>query len=127
MAELLPPRKAIVVIIIIFYIIIIFIIIIIIIVNFSAVIIMMIIILRVRATANAIIICVGFILGFIMSKTFVDLIGAVNASGTFWLYGGVCVLGTVYTVVWVPETRGKTIQQIQMLFDTGSKPQVRQI
>ena len=35
--------------------------------------------LRVRATANAIVICMGFILGFVMSKTFVDLIDAIHA------------------------------------------------
>ena len=34
---------------------------------------------RVRATANAIVICMGFILGFVMSKTFVDLINAIHA------------------------------------------------
>ena len=34
---------------------------------------------RVRATANAIVICMGFILGFVMSKTFVDLIDAIHA------------------------------------------------
>jgi Na+/melibiose symporter-like transporter len=71
---------------------------------------------RVRATANAVVICFGFILGFIMSKTFVDLIGAINASGTFWLYGSMCVLAAAYTAACVPETRGKTIEEIQQTF-----------
>lgn len=71
---------------------------------------------RVRATANAVVICLGFILGFIMSKTFVDLVGAVGASGTFWLYGGVCAAGAAFTAYYVPETRGRSIEEIQRLF-----------
>jgi len=71
---------------------------------------------RVRATANAIVICMGFILGFVMSKTFVDLIDAIHASGTFWLYGAVCLVGTLYTIFFVPETKGKTIEEIQQMF-----------
>merc|ERR1711962_1501567 len=61
---------------------------------------------RVRATANAIVI----------SKTFVDLIDAIHASGTFWLYGAVCLVGTLYTIFFVPETKGKTIEEIQQMF-----------
>ena len=76
---------------------------------------------RVRAQANAIVICFGFILGFIMSKTFVDLIGILQASGTFWLYGAVCVLGTIFTAIFVPETRGKTIEEIRNLFVPNSR------
>ena len=40
---------------------------------------------RVRATANAIVICMGFILGFVMSKTFVDLINAIHARYSSYL------------------------------------------
>ena len=95
---------------------------------------------RVRATANAIVICMGFILGFVMSKTFVDLINAIHAryscyllvissfltfmnidSGTFWLYGGVCLVGTFYTIFFVPETKGKTIEEIQQMFSSSSE------
>ena len=102
---------------------------------------------RVRATANAIVICMGFILGFVMSKTFVDLINAIHAryssylnfkvsgnfshksffnritvlhdSGTFWLYGAVCLVGSFYTIFFVPETKGKTIEEIQQMFSAS--------
>jgi hypothetical protein len=38
-------------------------------------------------------------------------------SGTFFLYAGVCVIGTIFTVFFVPETRGKSIDEIQTFFE----------
>ena len=46
-------------------------------------------------------------------------------SGTFWLYGGVCLVGTFYTIFFVPETKGKTIEEIQQMF--SSSPEERRI
>jgi len=71
---------------------------------------------KVRAIGNAFIICFGFILGFIVSKTFVDLTISIGASGTFWLYAGVCLLGSIFTFFCVPETKGKSIEEIQRMF-----------
>ena len=88
-----------------------------------------------RALGNAFNICICFIIGFIASKTFVDLVQAIGrnhmkirfdlddifffllgASGTFWMYGVICFLGGVFTLVFVPETKGKTIEEIQKIF-----------
>ena len=35
-----------------------------------------------------------------------------GASGTFWLYASVCLLGAVFTALWVPETRQAAIKQL---------------
>jgi len=72
---------------------------------------------RVRAMANSFIICFAFITGFIVAKTFVDLIESpLRESGTFWLYGGVCFIGGIFTLIFVPETRNKSIEEIQDYF-----------
>ena len=34
-------------------------------------------------------------------------------SGTFWLYGHICFLGFVVVYRRVPETKGKTLEQIE--------------
>ena len=54
-----------------------------------------------------------------MSKTFVDLTLSIGASGTFWLYAGVCLLGSIFTFIFVPETKGKSIEEIQKMFFVG--------
>ena len=71
--------------------------------------------------ANSFIICFGFIAGFLVAKTFVDLVDAVDESGAFWVYGGICLVGTVFTAVFVPETRGKSIDEIQAFYTKGGR------
>ena len=53
----------------------------------------------------------------------VGLIILLHDSGTFWLYGAVCLVGTIYTIFFVPETKGKTIEEIQQMF--SSSPEER--
>jgi hypothetical protein len=36
-----------------------------------------------------------------------------GADGTFWLYGAICVLGFLFILVALPETKGKTLEQIE--------------
>lgn len=68
---------------------------------------------KVRSIANSFIICFAFITGFLVAKTFVDLVQAIGCSGTFWFYGAVCAAGALFTLIFVPETRDKTIEEIQ--------------
>ena len=72
--------------------------------------------------ANSFIICFGFIAGFLVAKTYVDLVESpLGQSGTFWLYGGICTLGGVFTAVFVPETRNKSVEEIQNYFSGRSR------
>jgi SP family sugar porter-like MFS transporter len=32
---------------------------------------------------------------------------------TFWIYSGICAVGFVFIRLWVPETKGKTLEQIE--------------
>ena len=72
---------------------------------------------KVRSIANSIIICFAFLCGFIIAKTFVDLLEGFGQSGTFFLYGAICVFGTLLTALFVPETRGKSIEEIQRFYN----------
>ena len=78
--------------------------------------------LQVRAMANSFIICFAFITGFIVAKSFADLIESplLGEEGTFWLYGGICFVGGIFTLICVPETRNKSIEEIQSYF-SGNK------
>ena len=37
-------------------------------------------------------------------------------SGAFWLFTGVCVLGLLFTLACVPETKNKTLEEMEDLF-----------
>lgn len=36
-----------------------------------------------------------------------------KASGTFWLYGGICLAGFFFILRRLPETKGKSLEQIE--------------
>ena len=54
---------------------------------------------------------------FIVVKTFPNLTTMMGSSGTFWLYAGFCFVTILYTLVWIPETRGRSLQDIERYFE----------
>ena len=60
-----------------------------------------------------------------IAKTFVDLLQSLGQSNTFFFYGGICVVGTLLTALFVPETRGKSIDEIQKFYYKPRDPSSR--
>ena len=54
---------------------------------------------------------------FIVVKTFPNLSQSMGDSGTFWLYAGFCFVTIIYTLVWIPETKGRSLQDIEKYFN----------
>ncbi len=50
---------------------------------------------------------------FVLTYTFPLLNNALGAAGTFWIYGGVCLLGFLFTYRYVPETKNKSLEEIE--------------
>ncbi|TJY68426.1 sugar porter family MFS transporter [Sphingobacterium alkalisoli] len=50
---------------------------------------------------------------FILTYTFPILNSSLGAYGTFWLYGVICLLGFVFIKRNLPETKGKTLEEIE--------------
>jgi SP family arabinose:H+ symporter-like MFS transporter len=50
---------------------------------------------------------------FVLTYTFPLLNHALKASGTFWLYAGICVLGFIFIKARLPETKGKSLERIE--------------
>jgi SP family sugar porter-like MFS transporter len=53
---------------------------------------------------------------FILTYTFPLLNKLLNASGTFWLYGVICVIGFWFILKRLPETKGKSLEEIEHVF-----------
>ncbi|KAK7066787.1 hypothetical protein SK128_011518, partial [Halocaridina rubra] len=41
---------------------------------------------------------------------------AIGAAGVYWVYSGMCFLALIFGVVFLPETKGKTMQEISKYF-----------
>eukprot|EP00041_Stephanoeca_diplocostata_P027156 m.744541 g.744541 ORF g.744541 m.744541 type:complete len:532 (-) comp23124_c0_seq20:376-1971(-) len=80
--------------------------------------------LKYRGTASSLATMLNWTLSFLVTETFKDLTdSALGTHGTFWLYSGVCCIGVLYVMTKVPETKGKTLEQIEDYFagrDSGS-------
>jgi SP family sugar porter-like MFS transporter len=53
---------------------------------------------------------------FLLTYTFPLLNAALGAAGTFWTYAAVCLAGAVFLFLRLPETKGKTLEEIETDF-----------
>jgi hypothetical protein len=54
----------------------------------------------------------------VLTYSFPLLNAALGAAGTFWTYAGVCLAGAVYLSMRLPETKGRTLEQLERDFVT---------
>src|SRR3954453_14996563 len=75
--------------------------------------------LRVRPPAMAVSTVGNWGANFLVSFTFLSLISAVGRSGTFWIYAGIGVFSAVYFFLRVPETKDRTLEEIEHELGAG--------
>jgi len=68
---------------------------------------------RIRGAAMAVAVTSLWIACFILTYTFPILNATLGSAGTFWLYAAICVAGFVFIKFKLPETKGKTLEQIE--------------
>jgi MFS family permease len=50
---------------------------------------------------------------FVLTYTFPLLNRGLGTANTFWIYAIVCAVGFFLVLWWLPETKGKTLEQIE--------------
>lgn len=68
---------------------------------------------RIRGTAISVAVSALWIACFILTYTFPLLKTALGPANTFWLYSGICIAGFLFIHRFVPETKGKSLEQIE--------------
>ena len=68
---------------------------------------------RIRGAAISIAVSSLWVACFILTFTFPILNKSLGPAKTFWAYALVCLLGFIFILVRVPETKGKTLEQIE--------------
>ena len=71
---------------------------------------------HIRGRAVAIATAVNWAAAFVVSQGFLSLIGAVGPSFTFWLFALFCAVGLTWTYRAVPETKGRSLEEIQQMW-----------
>jgi sugar porter (SP) family MFS transporter len=68
---------------------------------------------RVRGAAVSVAVSALWIACFVLTFAFPLLQRSVGMAGTFWLYAAICWAGFVFVLAKVPETRGRSLEQIE--------------
>ena len=78
--------------------------------------------LKVRGAAMSAVTVTNWALNLVVAVTFLTLVGVLGHAGTFWLYGVIAIGAWVFLYLLVPETKGKTLEQIEEHWRSGKSP-----
>jgi SP family xylose:H+ symportor-like MFS transporter len=68
---------------------------------------------RIRGLGVSISVSALWLASFLLTFTFPILNHGLGTAGTFWIYGAICMAGFFFVLVRVPETKGKTLEEIE--------------
>ncbi|KAL3196713.1 hypothetical protein MRX96_045114 [Rhipicephalus microplus] len=57
-----------------------------------------------------------FALAFLVTKCYDDLVLLMTAAGTYWMFAGLLAVALVLFIFVVPETKGKSLEEIELIF-----------
>ncbi|PPD73663.1 hypothetical protein GOBAR_DD29419 [Gossypium barbadense] len=80
--------------------------------------------LRLRAQASGLGAVGSRVSNGVICMSFLTLSRAITVGGTFFLFSVISALSVVFVHTCVPKTKGKSLEQIEMLFQKGSELQV---
>ncbi|KAI8318610.1 general substrate transporter [Martensiomyces pterosporus] len=81
----------------------------------------------IRSKAGSLATATNWVCNFIISVTFLTMTLHITASGTFWLYAGILLLGLCFVFLMVPETKGLKLEDVQRLFTGNHRPYRRSV
>jgi sugar porter (SP) family MFS transporter len=68
---------------------------------------------RIRGAAMSVAVSSLWVACFLLTYTFPLLNAGLGSAGTFWLYAAICVAGFIFILYKLPETKGKTLEELE--------------
>jgi MFS transporter, SP family, galactose:H+ symporter len=75
--------------------------------------------LNARNVGMSIASCANWGFNIFVSSTYLSLISLIGIGRTYWLYGLFTILGFVFCYFYVPETKGRSLEDIEENFRKG--------
>jgi len=69
--------------------------------------------LKVRGRAMSLATLANWLFNMIVASTFLTLTEKLGKAGAFWFYAAVCIVALVFCYLYVPETKGHTLEDIE--------------
>jgi sugar porter (SP) family MFS transporter len=71
---------------------------------------------HIRGRAVAVATAANWFAAWLVSQFFLSLVDLITEAGTFWLFAGFCVVTYVFVSRFVPETKGKSLEEVEKLW-----------
>lgn len=71
---------------------------------------------RARNLGSSVTVLYNWVLAFIITKTFANMVTGLTSAGTFWFYAASVVPGLYYALRILPETKGRSLEDIEAFF-----------
>ncbi|XP_067683406.1 proton myo-inositol cotransporter-like [Haliotis asinina] len=69
-----------------------------------------------RSTGNSLSAATNWICNLLVSMTFLTMTETLTKYGTYWLFVVIAVLALIFFIVFLPETKGKSLEDVERLF-----------
>ena len=76
---------------------------------------------KVRSLGASIATTCNWLFAFIITMTLDKMTASIQYYGVMWLFGGCCIALSVFAFFFIPETKGKSFEEIQAYFENRSK------
>ncbi|XP_076784652.1 solute carrier family 2, facilitated glucose transporter member 8 isoform X2 [Arvicanthis niloticus] len=73
--------------------------------------------LHVKGVATGICVLTNWFMAFLVTKEFSSIMEILRPYGAFWLTAAFCILSVLFTLTFVPETKGRTLEQVTAHFE----------
>jgi Sugar (and other) transporter len=60
----------------------------------------------------------------VVTMTFISLYKAITMAGSFYLYAGIATAGALFIFFFLPETRGRSLEDMEVLFGKAADENV---
>ncbi|XP_032978791.1 solute carrier family 2, facilitated glucose transporter member 6 isoform X2 [Rhinolophus ferrumequinum] len=77
--------------------------------------------LRARGMASGLCVLVSWLTAFALTKSFLLVVNAFGLQVPFFFFAAICLVNLVFTGCCVPETKGRSLEQIESFFRTGRR------
>lgn len=74
-----------------------------------------------KALASGFAVMLNWFLVFLVTKTFPAMNEDLGADTTFWIFAAIMAIATAFTYLFIPETKGKSLQEIQEELQNGAR------
>ena len=71
---------------------------------------------KVRGVASGVATQVNWLCAFIVVKFYVKMEESMHPYGCYWFFAACCLVSVIYVYIFMPETKGKTLEEVEELF-----------